>query len=112
MIRARPVTKGAYLAPGLHGTTPSGTSSYFSVDIGLIHITVISNAIEHNDRSPEELAWLTKDLEAANLRRKEVPWIIVTSHYPIFKPKTEGQTVNASLLGWYLGWNCFVQISC
>ena len=33
-------TKGSYLAPGLHGTTPSGTSSYFSVDIGLIHITV------------------------------------------------------------------------
>ena len=95
------LTKGSYLAPGLHGTTPSGTSSYFSVDIGLIHITVISNAIEHNDRSPAELAWLTKDLEAANKRRKEVPWIIVTSHYPIFKPEKEGQTANASLLGWY-----------
>jgi|EP01049_Picozoa_sp_SAG25_P010239 hypothetical protein len=57
------ITKGSYLAPGLHGTTPSGTSSYFSVDVGLIHIAVISNAVEHDDRSPEEIAWLTRDLE-------------------------------------------------
>ena len=71
------LTKGSYLGPGLHGTTPSGTSSYFSVDIGLIHIAVISNAEEHDDRSPEELAWLAKDLETANNRRKDVPWIIV-----------------------------------
>ena len=36
------LTKGTYLAPGLHGTTPSGTSAYFSVDVGLIHITALS----------------------------------------------------------------------
>ena len=36
------LTKGTYLAPGLHGTTPSGTSAFFSVDVGLIHITALS----------------------------------------------------------------------
>jgi hypothetical protein len=92
------LTKGSYLAPGLHGTTPSGTSSYFSVDIGLIHITVLSNAIDA--RSPEEIDWLTRDLEAANKRRKEVPWIIVTSHYPNNHPKLLNHA-DASLKGYF-----------
>ena len=50
------------------GTTPSGTSAYFSIDIGMIHITALST------KSPTgtELAWLTKDLEAANKNRKAV----------------------------------------
>jgi hypothetical protein len=53
------LTKGTYLAPGLHGTTPSGSSAYFSVDVGLIHITALSTqnpqgdelvrAVAHND---------------------------------------------------------------
>ena len=34
------LTKGTYLGAGLHGTTPSGTSNYFSVDVGMVHIAV------------------------------------------------------------------------
>ena len=30
------LTKGTFLGAGLHGTTPSGTSNYFSVDVGLV----------------------------------------------------------------------------
>jgi hypothetical protein len=93
------LTKGTYLAPGLHGTTPSGSSAYFSVDVGLIHITALSTQKPTGD----ELAWLTKDLEAANKNRQHVPWIIVTSHYPIFLSTMQATSVNssASALGWH-----------
>jgi hypothetical protein len=81
------LTKGTYLAPGLHGTTPSGSSAYFSVDVGLIHIAAMSTKTP----TGPELAWLTADLAAANKNRKNVPWIIVTSHYPIFLSTVEGR---------------------
>jgi hypothetical protein len=38
-------------------------------------------------------AWLTKDLEAANKNRRRVPWIIVTSHYPIFLSTMQATSV-------------------
>ena len=58
---AHMLTKGSYLAPGLHGTTPSGTSAYFSVDLGLVHITALSTA----KPTDQELDWLTKVPPAA-----------------------------------------------
>ena len=53
----------------MKGRNRSGTSAYFSVDVGLIHIAALSKA------SPigAELDWLTKDLEAANANRGNVP---------------------------------------
>lgn len=62
------ITKGSFLAQGIHGTTPSGTSAYFSVDIGLIHIAALSTKAPEGD----ELEWLTRDLENANNNRKNV----------------------------------------
>lgn len=96
------LAKGAYLAPGLHGITPSGHVVVLSRRhwADPPHLAVISNALEHDDRSDAELAWLEKELEAANSRRTEVPWIIVTSHYPIFKPKLLSGQANASLKGY------------
>ena len=89
------LAKGSFLAQGYHGTTPSGTSEYFSVDVGLIHIAAMSTKTP----SGKELEWLTKDLEAANQNRAKVPWIIVTSHYPIFLSTTSFDNA-ASALGW------------
>ena len=68
------LSKGSFLAQGFHGTTPSGTSEYFSVDVGLIHIAAMST------KSPQgkELEWLTKDLEAANQNRAKVPGVNTT----------------------------------
>jgi hypothetical protein len=36
------ITKGNLLGAGMHGTTPSGTSDYYSVDVGLLHIAALS----------------------------------------------------------------------
>ena len=78
------LTKGTFLGAGLHGTTPSGTSAYFSVDVGLFHIAALST----QNPTGDELAWLEADLAAATApeQRKKVPWIIATSHYPIYSP--------------------------
>ena len=90
------ITKGSYLGQGLHGNTPSGTSAYFSVDIGLLHITALST----QKPTGTELAWLVRDLAAADKNREAVPWIIVTSHYPIHLSAMETQS-DASALGWH-----------
>lgn len=31
-----------------------------------------------------QLAWLEADLKAANANRANVPWILLTSHYPLY----------------------------
>ena len=62
------ITKGNLLGAGMHGTTPSGTSDYYSVDVGLLHIAALSTI----PPSGAELAWLNKDLAAANANRAKV----------------------------------------
>ena len=86
------LTKGTFLGAGLHGTTPSGTSAYFSVDVGQVHIAAMSTITPAGD----ELAWLEKDLAAADANRKNVPWIIVTSHYQIYLSSKMERDMTAS----------------
>ena len=78
------LTKGSFLGAGLHGTTPSGTSAYFSVDVGSVHIFALST----QNPTGAELDWLMADLAAATQpeQRKLVPWVMGTSHYPIYNP--------------------------
>jgi len=51
-----------------------------------------------------QLAWLQADLEAANLNRNEIPWLIVTGHRPIYTSSsahyntTTGQTCTCTKL--------------
>eukprot|EP01051_Picozoa_sp_SAG22_P015446 SAG22_NODE_2018_length_3130_cov_2.890135_2_plen_139_part_00 len=45
------LTKGTFLGAGLHGTTPSGTSNYFSVDVGQVHIAGGCTACSDTARS-------------------------------------------------------------
>lgn len=70
---------------GLHGTTPSNTSRYTSADIGLVHMI----ALDLNLLDPTQLAWLTADLKQANANRKNVPWIMAMSHFPLFHSQTQ-----------------------
>ena len=73
---------------GSKGNIPSGTSRYYSVDVGLVHLVGIDTNIYYFDSEniyrKAQLDWLQKDLEYANNNRKNVPWIIVMSHYPLY----------------------------
>ena len=95
------ITKGNLLGAGLHGTTPSGSSDYFSVDVGLVHIAALSTI------SPKgtELDWLNRDLAAANANRKNVPWVMVTSHYQIYLSGASEELQRKSSARYYGGEN-------
>ena len=86
------LTKGLRLGAGAHGSSaagarPSGTSRYFSVDIGLIHVV----GLDLNDvHLPGQLEWLEADLAAAHANRAAVPWLVVTSHFPIYLASDAG----------------------
>jgi len=94
------LTKGTYYGVGSHGPRPSGTSRYNSVDIGLFHIVGLDldpgpgpetkdgawalwNSTEGPGGMSAQGLWLEQDLAAANANRANVPWVIVTSHFPL-----------------------------
>jgi len=76
----RHLSQGTFYALGLHGPVPSNTSRYGSIDIGLIHYA----GLDLNDLDDDQLAWLAEDLEYANANRDVTPWIIVSSHFPVW----------------------------
>ena len=104
---------GSHHAAGSAGPAPSGTSRYYSVDIGLVHFIALDLNMcvypFHSRFLPRcqpthlcryaytaepyapypfaakpQLAWLEADLAAANSNRERVPWILLTSHYPLY----------------------------
>ena len=89
------LTKGSYYGVGSHGSKPSGTSRYNSVDIGLFHIVGLDLdpgkigtasgqwSLWNNSVGPAgaQGKWLEQDLAAADANRANVPWVIVTSHF-------------------------------
>jgi len=58
-------------------------------------------ALDLNNLDPGQLAWLEQDLIAANKNRDAVPWIIVTSHFPLYHTLAAAQP-NSSL-AFYVG---------
>ena len=61
------------------------TRRYSSTDVGLIHIV----GLDLNNLDAAQLAWLDTDLAAANANRAETPWIMVSSHFPLFHSATQ-----------------------
>jgi hypothetical protein len=94
------LTKGTLYGMGTHsgaGSVPSNTSRYVSADVGLIHVV----GLDMNSFDATQSAWLKKDLAAAQANRASVPWIMVTSHFPIYHSSYD---VNArASAGHYLG---------
>eukprot|EP00658_Telonema_sp_P-2_P008830 TRINITY_DN13341_c0_g1_i2.p1 TRINITY_DN13341_c0_g1~~TRINITY_DN13341_c0_g1_i2.p1 ORF type:complete len:562 (-),score=46.84 TRINITY_DN13341_c0_g1_i2:35-1720(-) len=84
------LSAGNHHGAGLHGSQPSGTSRFFSVDFGLIHFVALDlnmyNAVDTCGEACREaqLAWLKEDLAAANSNRDQVPWIVAMSHFPLY----------------------------
>lgn len=62
----------------------SGFSNHWwSIDIGYAHFTMISSEHEYQPGSPQ-YKWMEYDLRKANANRKNVPWIFVCAHKPIY----------------------------
>ena len=85
------VSTGTHHAAGLHGgESPSGSSRYFSVDVGLIHFVALDLNVYYgcdpcgDQCKAAQLKWLEADLAAANRNRAAVPWVIVMSHFPFY----------------------------
>jgi len=74
------LTKATLFGPGFHAAAPSNTSRYFSVDIGPIHIV----GLDLNNLDKEQLKWLDADLK--DVDRSKMPWILVSSHFPLYHP--------------------------
>jgi len=76
------LTKATLFGPSTLGAKPSHTSRYYSVNIGLIHIA----ALDLDNLDDVQLKWLDQDLAAAAApaQRNQVPWIIATSHFPLY----------------------------
>ena len=83
------LSAGNHHSVGSHGSVPSGTSRWYSVDVGLIHFVALDlnmyNAVDDCLVCREEqLAWLEKDLQHAQKNREAVPWIVAMSHFPLY----------------------------
>ena len=84
------LSAGNHHGAGLHGSTPSQTSRYFSVDVGQAHLIALDlNSFFGCDPCgmpcmKAQMEWLKKDLAAANKNREQVPWVLVFSHFPLF----------------------------
>ena len=96
------LSKGTLLGAGVHGPKPSGTSQWYSVDLGLIHLVGLDlDPLLHS--AAEQQAWLEQDLAAAAANREAVPWIIVTSHFPLHNAAFEEPGVANASAAFYLG---------
>ena len=79
------LTRSSFYGAASHGTAPSRTSQWYSIDLGLIHFVILDL-----DPGPPavfagaQAAWAAADLAAADANRANVPWIVVTSHYPLY----------------------------
>jgi hypothetical protein len=82
------IAHGNHKGPAVHSPTPSHSSRYFSVDFGLVHLVALSlNGYNGCDTcttvcNAAQLAWLKEDL--AKVDRKKTPWVIATSHFPLY----------------------------
>lgn len=73
-------------------TTSNGetvNTMYFSWDYGLMHYISVSTELwfgVKDDKTTKDtfLAWVEKDLEAANKNREAVPWIMIEGHRSVY----------------------------
>lgn len=78
------ITRSSFYGAASHGEAPSRTSQWYSLDFGLIHFVCLDL-----DPGPPavfsgaQLAWAQADLAKAHANRVNVPWIVVTSHFPL-----------------------------
>lgn len=108
------MTRHNLYSQGSHGATPSGTSRWYSVNIGSMHLVGLdlgqngqqvgpSNTTGENpkywqEQQADQIAWLKKDLAAVD--RKVTPWVMVMSHFPFFHTTLEENSEMSA--DWYV----------
>jgi len=63
------------------------SNHYYSFNVGKLHIVALNYYFYQDggdDIKQRMVEWIEEDLKAANATRDERPWIIVTSHQPIY----------------------------
>eukprot|EP00040_Diaphanoeca_grandis_P037041 m.239430 g.239430 ORF g.239430 m.239430 type:complete len:515 (+) comp33745_c3_seq3:1506-3050(+) len=73
---------------------------YYSWDAGLVHYIALSTELwfgvtDLKTTRETQLAWLEKDLQAANLNRDKVPWVIAHGHRDIYCTTGDDSDCNA-----------------
>ena len=96
------LTRSSFYGGGSHGPTPSRTSQWFSIDLGLIHFV----ALDLDPGPPAvfsgvQAAWAAADLAAADANRANVPWIVVTSHFPMYSAIFRKAEYEHASAAWY-----------
>jgi len=101
------ISRGTHHAAGLHGSTPSNTSRFFSVDFGLVHLVALDlNMYFGTDDCGDackqaQMAWLKQDLAKANSNRDQVPWVVAMSHFPFYCTGCQGEMKGDDILARY-----------
>ena len=100
------MTRHNLYAQGTHGATPSGTSRWYSINIGNMHLvgldlgqtgvgtgpgTLAETPGPWADREAKQIAWLKQDLAAVD--RKVTPWVMVMSHFPLYHTSLDANAV-------------------
>jgi hypothetical protein len=98
------LTRSSFYGAASHSTAPSRTSQWYSVDLGLIHFVIL----DLNPGPPAvfagaQVAWAAADLAAADANRANVPWVIVTSHYPLYSANFQHAEAQRASAAWYDG---------
>ena len=96
------ITRGSFFGAASHGARPSRTSQWYSVDLGLIHFVML----DLNPGPPAvfagaQAAWAASDLAAADANRANVPWIVVTSHFPLYSAVFNEPGAWTASAAWY-----------
>ena len=82
-----------------------GSSYYYSMNIGSAHFTLINTQLyigKHMEVEAEVMTnWIKDDLINANLKREDVPWIIVGKHHSLYCNENSHGHINSR--------NCEVQ---
>ena len=98
------ITRSSFYGAAAHGAAPSRTSQWYSIDLGLIHFVMLDL-----DPGPPavfagaQAAWAAADLAAADANRANVPWIVVTSHFPLYSAEFYEEGAWNASAAWYIG---------
>ena len=98
------LTRSSFYGAASHSAAPSRTSQWYSIDLGLIHFVILDL-----DPGPPavfagaQAAWAAADLAAADANRANVPWIVVTSHYPLYSASFQEAEFEHASAAWYDG---------